>query len=1042
MKTRNRDTRPAGMLAAAALLVAMASPALAAFELSLSPSSVTVEVGQKFIVWVDVVDCPAFLGAQWYVEFDNTLLQHPSAADQGLGTLNPAADWNTLLTDDLTGDSVVTPGSAKLGPLPLPIPPNAGGTGTLGRFIFTATAAGSTTITARVYEDPAYMLGTKVDDGTTDYVPTIVSGQVSVTINDWTPVVMADASARSAGVGAVVEWTTQSEIDNVGFDVLRRRAGAREWRRVTGRPIDGRLTAVGPATYRYLDLTAPGRYEYCIETIATDGRRERHVDPGMAVTVRPGEVLGSLGELPGLLGDRADGIVDDVRSKAVTALRRKQLAAKRAGARNAPCRRRGRLPAVRVLASTAERSSTAGRGAGRATTMRRPPGGTIARTRGDGVFFVPASTLPGAPERIELVASGARSLPLRRSPEGIWFFAPAHDDPYTDLGATFLVEGAGRGGASPPRRDRKVSGRDAVSVARAVARAEVDGMYAIGAVGCPDPWLYPHYLNSRSPEQTVSVDMREHGGGPVTLRVAVFGYTHDADVDPDHELIVSVNGEAAADLTWDGTGYRVFEMTLTGDAVREGANTVGLTTPPSPAIPRGHGILLDYVEIDYRRSLSISYGPLALEVDRPCTLEVRGIASMDLWAVEVDSQNRGRLAAVSFEGRGESRAALLRAREGYAYYLATAEQVRAPEETAIARAAPVVGPTAYLAVGPEEFREAMEPLLALRRAEGLSAAYVSLGEAVDTYGWGRYGADAVAGLVRAVSPEYVVLVGDNGYDYRNRTGRGVDPMVPAILVVTSVLCETNADALYGDLDGDGVPDVPVGRLPVRTVEELEALVAKTVGRGAPASGASGVLFADRADKSGDFAAAQRRVAEGFPEIDWTELYLDIHGDNASIRSRLTESVNMGTDLVVYQGHGSISWLAKRVPLVDTDEAALWTSSPVTYLSTCWSAFIQSNTESAVSIAEVFLRSDVGPVATVGSTTPCTQDDQERLLQDFLAETLGGGKTIGKAMVSAQRRAADRAANASSDEARGTAMDTVRCYAVLGDPAARILDFGD
>jgi hypothetical protein len=347
--------------------------------------------------------------------------------------------------------------------------------------------------------------------------------------------------------------------------------------------------------------------------------------------------------------------------------------------------------------------------------------------------------------------------------------------------------------------------------------------------------------------------------------------------------------------------------------------------------------------------------------------------------------------------------------------------------------------TEYLAIGPERFRGATGQLLEHHRREGLSCAYVSLEGAIDTYGWGRYGAGAIVNLVRAVGPRYVLLVGDNSYDYLDRTGLGVDPMVPAVLVSTSALCETNADALYGDLDGDGVPDVPVGRLPVRSSGELESFVAKILGHVGSSSGASGILVADDADRAGDFPAAQRRVAESFPEIAWTELYLGVHGGNAVIRNRLTESVNVGTDLVVYQGHGSASWLAKGLPILDTEEATRWSSSPVVYLATCWGAFIQSNTESAASIAEVFLRSAEGPPAVIGSTTLSMARGQEELLNGFLAEALSDGRTIGEALVAAQRRAAARAADVSNKGLQDDILDTVRCYTVLGDPAMRALD---
>jgi len=532
-------------------------------------------------------------------------------------------------------------------------------------------------------------------------------------------------------------------------------------------------------------------------------------------------------------------------------------------------------------------------------------------TRGDGIFFVPAGSLPVAPRKAVLMRKGVLSRALAADPDGIWFFAPEYRDSYTDLNATFVPASPRAVGNPRPSRGRP-AGRPATGTrVIAKARAEEDAMYALGATGSPDPWLYNCYLSERSGEQTVTLEVGNLEPCAPTLRVALYGYTEDARIDPDHELVVSVNGLAREHLKWDGRGYRRFEIELPEGAIQEGANTVSLLAPGTPAIPRGHMVILDYVELEYVSRVSLEHGPVALEVDGVCVVDVGGHESRDatqgVWALEVDPAGRARRVPT----RPGPRSTRFSARPGFAHYVATSAQVRSAEDVRRANVMDVPTGTEYLAVGPEEFRETARPLLDFHRARGLSAEYVSLEQAVDSCGHGRYGAGAIINTVRAVGPKYVLLVGDNGYDYLDHTGAGVDPMVPSVLVPSSRLCETNADALFGDLDGDGVPEVPVGRLPVRTHDELARLIAKIVGHDVAGSVPAGVLVADDADSKCDFPAAQRRVAGAFPEVAWAELYLGVHGDSAYIRNGLTEAVNAGTDLVVYQGHGTRSWLASR-----------------------------------------------------------------------------------------------------------------------------------
>ena len=132
------------------------------------------------------------------------------------------------------------------------------------------------------------------------------------------------------------------------------------------------------------------------------------------------------------------------------------------------------------------------------------------------------------------------------------------------------------------------------------------------------------------------------------LRVAVFGYTHDGEIDPDHELVVSVNGVEVADLTWDGRGYVVLEVPLPDGTIMEGANTIGLLLPETEAIPRGHGAALDYVEVEYRESFSVASGPVILMVEGPGVVEIAGLAAAELWVVEVGDTGRGRRIGAAF----------------------------------------------------------------------------------------------------------------------------------------------------------------------------------------------------------------------------------------------------------------------------------------------------------------------------------------------------------------------------------------------------------
>jgi hypothetical protein len=1012
----------------AALVLGAVAPALGQFTVDLVPSATDLTVNDFFTVTLDATNIPdPMWGTQMCLEYDTAHLYVMSVA---YGTVN----WDHFfLTQDDPTDGNVHYGSSVIAPDTTP-----GAAGTLLEVTFRVIASTSSTIvTMKTFaEEPMGTCVVNNDVVPLEIPPAAGTWTLDLELKVYTPVVMSSARARSAGLGAVVEWTTASELDNAGFDVLRRPAGAGEFRTVTPRPVEGRITATGLKRYRWFDPAPAGLWEYRVETISTTGGRERHGSAeDMAVSVRRRDALHSLGSLPRLWGGRFAAEFDEWRSRAATRVRRRELASRGKRHRPASPGSPGSAgPVARILASMADRS-------GALPPLRGIPpesGDVKIVTRGDGVFFVPAGALDVSPGRAALLTGGRASPPLAAGAEGVWFFAPGYGDSYTDLNATFVA--AGR--RSRPRGPRRagVPAAPAVTTARAVARTERDEVYHIGIAALPDPWVDSRRIKDSSGEVDVAIDVPGLAAGPATLRVAVCGYTEDKGASPDHELVVSLNGSALAAFEWDGRDYKVFEIALPEGALAEGENTVSLLAPKNPAIPGGHGAVLDYVEIEHSRRLSLRDGSLALELAPGAlarTVEVElGDSPARPWVVEVDAGGAARRVIPRVRAGARAR---FEARRGFAYYVAAADDVRAPESIGGASVADIGRRTDYLAVGPEEFRAGTAPLLDARRAEGMTCAYISLAEAEDTWGWGRYGAPGIAEAVRAARPRYILLVGDNAYDYLGRAPGEADPMVPAPLARPSKLAETNADALYGDTDSDGVPDVAVGRLPVRTTEDLARLVTKILSRDIVGSIPVGVLLAGRSAEGEDFAGASRRVAERFPGVDWTELYAGVHGDERNVAAALTEAVEIGQDLVVYQGHGAFFALGKGVPLVDVTSAAAWRSAPVVYLSTCWGAFIHRETVEAETIAETLLRGEAGSSAVIGSTAPCTQEAQEFLLAAFLDRALGSAARAGDALVAAQRSCAARAAAEGDGVPPPALLDVARFYTLLGDPAMRLVD---
>src|SRR5205085_1141966 len=139
----------------------------------------------------------------------------------------------------------------------------------------------------------------------------------------------------------------------------------------------------------------------------------------------------------------------------------------------------------------------------------------------------------------------------------------------------------------------------------------------------------------------------------------------------------------------------------------------------------------------------------------------------------------------------------------------------------------------FVILSHRDFLDRARPLAALRQAEGLSVAIVDVEDVFDEFSFGVKSPQAIKdflGFARSSwqkAPRFVLLVGDASLDPKNYLGLGDSDLVPTKLIDTASM-ETASDGWLADLDGDGIEDLAVGRLPVRTAAEAEAAVSKII----------------------------------------------------------------------------------------------------------------------------------------------------------------------------------------------------------------------
>jgi hypothetical protein len=131
----------------------------------------------------------------------------------------------------------------------------------------------------------------------------------------------------------------------------------------------------------------------------------------------------------------------------------------------------------------------------------------------------------------------------------------------------------------------------------------------------------------------------------------------------------------------------------------------------------------------------------------------------------------------------------------------------------------------------QDFRQAIEPLVSLRRGQGLSVAVVDVEDVYDEFSYGAHTPAAIRSfLTNAVEhwsrkPQYLLLVGDSSWDPRNYLNKGENDFVPTKLIDTQGM-ETGSDDWLADFNDEGIASLAIGRLPARTAAEAILMVSK------------------------------------------------------------------------------------------------------------------------------------------------------------------------------------------------------------------------
>ena len=340
------------------------------------------------------------------------------------------------------------------------------------------------------------------------------------------------------------------------------------------------------------------------------------------------------------------------------------------------------------------------------------------------------------------------------------------------------------------------------------------------------------------------------------------------------------------------------------------------------------------------------------------------------------------------------------------------------------------------------FLDSVEPLKTLREAQGYSVVVIDVEDLYDEFAFGVKTPWALKDFLGRVAaqwltpPRFVLLFGDATFDPRNHLGLGNFDFVPTRLVETELM-ETASDDWFVDFDLDEVPDLAIGRLPVRTAWEAERLVGKILAYEQEPGGEwrnRALIVADAPDPFSDFDKKGEVLKAGLSgQLALEEIYAR-RGEDAA-RAKLLTKLNQGQLVVGYLGHGSVEMWSQDSLLTSRDARALTNGSRLPFLVslTCLNGYFHHPyTES---LAEALLKSRDGDALAVWASSTLTPLEGQLALAQELFRLLFGEEdlTLGEAVARAKASFPESGFSGSSDIRRswilfGDPLTLIRCQA--------------
>lgn len=849
----------------------------------------------------------------------------------------------------------------------------------------------------------------------------------ATTFSDWTAgainaptaVKMVSFNATAEEGGVLVRWQTGREVSNLGFNLSREDGRGRT--RVTPSLVAGSALMAGPQTtltagqsYSWFDPQGRPDSRYYLEDIDLNGKRNTY---------------GPVVPLAGKIGSNSL----DSQSALLSELRPQDGATTTSTQRSYPARQeKAQRNAARLTVDSETLAQQRALAAGQAVKLQVRQSGWYKVSQSE---LIAAGLDPNASRNVlQLYADGVEQSLLIRGDsdrplaagEFVEFYGTGINTPGSDTRTYWLVAGTDQGkrineraigpviplNISIPNFAYTVERRDRMIYFPSLHNGEAENFF--GPV-----------INTTAVTQTLDVRKLDTTAA-ATLEVALQGASVQS-----HQVHVRINGTDLGVISFNAQEHPVTSLNVPATALVEGQNNITLIAEGGDEDVS----VVDTVSLTYAHLYAADNDRLTFTTPAGRGTRLVGFTSPQVSVFDITDPNNVQALGAPTEPDNT----------GYAVLVPSGQKPRTLVALTDNQAQAVDGVTAnqpsnwtadnqpgadFVIITHGDFKNAVEPLAQLRRNQGLQVAVVDVEDIYDEFSYGAHNAGAVKEFLAwtathwQLAPRYVLLVGDASIDPRNYLGYGKLDYVPTRMVDTSFL-ETASDDSLADFNSDGLAEMAVGRLPVRTVQQAETVVGKIINY-VPGVSAQGALLISDHNDGYDFEGVNQQVQSSLPA--GMPVTVINRGNNPpdQVHGQIISGINQGPQVVNFVGHGSVEVWTGASLFSSADANALTNGNrlPLFISMTCLNGyFADLYTES---LAEAMMKAPQGGAvaawASSGLTPPGAQSAMDQQLMQLLFSN-ADSPMLGDAV---------RTAKTATDD-----KDVRRTWILFGDPTMRL-----